>query len=166
MKLLLVIFIAVTMASPGVGYAQLSKGEGMMATIPGKTFKCYVPKYFVVQAQPPGIMHKESGTFVIALKVPAEKRSSVKEGLSREFFEDPRYKILSLHEEDSSIYRLSEKGKLYTLRYTIRDFEFERKTLLVNIGSEQYLIMANYSVKFRKFVRDEVDKVMANFIIR
>ncbi len=166
MKVFFSICLVVVMTFPVVSVAQLSKGEGAMATVPGKNLRCYLPKHFVIQNEPPGVMHKESGSFVIAIKVPAEKRASTKEGLSREFFEDKRYKLTSFHEKDSSVHKFNTKGKLYTIRYIIQDFEFERKTLLVTVANEQYLIIGNYPVKYAGYVKEEIEKVMANFIIR
>lgn len=146
---------------PCLCFAQLSKGEGAMMTVPGKTMRCYLPQHFKLQSEPPGVIHKESGTFVIAVKVPAEKRASVQHGLSRSFFEDPRYQIVSLTEE-----KAVAQGKFYTMLYTMNGYEFERKTMLVQFGVEQYLIIGNYSTKFKDQVEDEVNKVMANFVIR
>ena len=159
-KVLLVVFFAL----PSVSFAQLSKGEGGMITIPGKPIRCYLPKHFTIQSEPAGVVHKESGTMVIAVKIPAEKRSSTQQGLSRNFFENPGYQIVSLNEEESTA--LYTGAKLYTMLYTIQGYEFERRTLLLNVGIEQYLIIGNYPTRFKPQVIEEVDKIMSNFIIR
>lgn len=162
LKLPLAIIILVW---PSIGFCQLSKGEGNMITLPGKTIRCYLPQHFKMQSEPPGVVHSESGTFVIVVKVPPQKRMAAQDGLPRSFFEDPRYQILSLNEETSSAPAARSRGRLYTMLYTINGYEFERKTLLMTVGQEQYLIIGNYSTKFKPQVLEEVEKVMANFTI-
>jgi hypothetical protein len=52
------------------------------------------------------------------------------------------------------------------MRYKIKGYEFERYTALVIHGDEQYLIIGNYSMKFKDQVVAEVKKVMESFTIR
>ena len=149
---------------PCVGFAQLSKGEGKSVTLKDSKFSCFLPKYFEIQEQPPGVMHKASGTFIIAVKVPGEKKIS-HEGLHRSFFEDPRYEILSLTEENDAKPQ-GTHSQAWLMRYKIKGNEFERYTALVIHGDEQYLIIGNYSMKFKDQVVAEVKKVMESFTIR
>jgi hypothetical protein len=158
--------LALILTCPSIAFAQLSKGDGDMVTLPGKNIRCYRPQHFKIQSEPPGVIHKESGTFVILVKVPQEKRVSLIEGLPRSYFEDPRYEILSLDEGKESALHRHDGRRLYTMRYMLNGFEFERHTILLNSGNEQYLIIGNISVKFRPQVMEEVEKVMANFVIR
>lgn len=154
---------------PCFAFAQLSKGEGESITIPGKKFTCYLPKYFEIQEQPPGIIHKASGTFIIAVKVPQEKKASLQEKLPRSFFEDPRYEILSLTEvkdQNDLQKRHGASRQSWLMRYNLQGYEFERYTTLVAHGEEQYLIIGNYSMKLKGQVLEEVKKVMASFTIR
>lgn len=160
------LFFVLLLACPSIGLAQLSKGEGEMATIPGKTIRCYRPDHFVIQAEPPGVIHKETGTFIVAVKVPPEKRVSIEESLPQRFFEDSRYTITSFQENKLSSFHHQHQGKIYTMLYTIQNFEFERHTMIVNVGRDQYMIIGNYYAKFKPQVVEEVKKVMANFIIR
>lgn len=160
------LFLVLILTYPSIAFTQLSKGDGDMVTLPGKNIRCYRPQFFKIQSEPPGVIHKESGTFVIVVKVPPEKRVSINDGLSRSFFEDPRYEILSLSEGKSASLGRHDPSRLYTMRYTLDGFEFERHTLLINSGTEQYMIIGNYSTKFKPQVMEEVEKVMANFVIR
>ena len=149
---------------PYVAFAQLSKGEGKSVTLKNNKFSCFLPQYFDVQEDPPGVMHKASGTFVIAVKVPSEKKIA-QEGLQRSFFEDARYEILSLTEENDARPQGTHSHS-WLMRYKMKGFEFERYTTLVTNGEEQYLIIGNYSMKFKNQVVDEVKKVMESFTIR
>ena len=76
---------------PSLVFGQLSKGEGSAVSIGEKRFECFLPKDFSVQHDPPGVMHKETGTFVVAIKIPANQKTLAVDGLPRSYFEDSRY---------------------------------------------------------------------------
>lgn len=157
--------LAVALCISSVAFGQLSKGEGQSVSILGDKFSCYLPKYFEIQEEPPGVIHKASGTFIIAVKVPPGKALSVQDGLQRSFFEDSRYEIISLAEE--KIHQTQgQNSRSWLMRYKIKGYEFERYTTLVGHGQEQYLIIGNYSMKLKEQVVEEVKKVMASFTIR
>ena len=156
--------LAMALSISTMAFGQLSKGEGQSVTIPGNQFSCYLPKYFEVQAEPPGVIHKASGTFIIAVKVPPGKKVSMQEGLQRSFFEDSRYEILSLTEEKNHQTH-GPNSRSYLMRYKLEGFEFERYTSLIGRGQDQYLIIGNYSMILKEQVLEEVKKVMTSFII-
>lgn len=152
------------MFTPLLAFAQLSKGEGKPVTLHDTKFSCYLPKYFEIQDNPPGVIHKASGTFIIAVKVPGDKRTSLQEGLPRSFFEDARYEILSLAEENDQRFRGTHR-RSWLMRYKIQGYEFERYTTLVVHGHEQYLIIGNYPMKLKDQVVEEVKRIMESFTI-
>jgi hypothetical protein len=156
--------LALGLFIPCLAVAQLSKGEGKSVTLAGKKFSCYLPNYFEVQETPPGVIHKASGTFIIAVKVPSEKKVSAALGLQRSFFEDPRYEILSLTEVGDEKHNQTH-GWSWLMRYKIQGYEFERYTRLLVHGDEQYVVIGNYSLKLKNQVVDEVKKVMESFTI-
>src|SRR5690606_14941206 len=148
-------------AFPAIG--QLSKNQGHTVKISGHRFSCYLPQYFEIQEQPPGVIHKASGSFVIVVKVPDDRKVSTAHGLQRSFFEDPRYEILSLS-EDKEVKRRDAGHHTYRMLYNLQGFEFERLTTLVTKGDDQYLIIGNYSVKFKDQVQEEVKRIMESFV--
>ncbi len=154
--------LAVAMCVSGLAFSQLSKGEGHTIKLSDGKFSCYLPKYFEIQDQPTGVIHKASGTFVIAVKVPGDRKLSLQGGLERDFFEDPRYDIISLREEPSHKRHVAG-GRLYWMHYKLQGFDFERYTALVSHGEERYLIIGNYPVKLKDQVHEEVIKVMESF---
>lgn len=156
--------LAVCMCISAFAFGQLSKGEGKIIEIPGGKFSCYLPKYFEIQDRPTGVIHKASGSFVIAVKVPDDKKLSVQGGLQREFFEDPRYEIITLREETAHKHHASD-ARSYWMKYKIQGFEFERCTTLVTHGEERYLVIGNYPVKLKDQVHEEVVKIMESFRI-
>lgn len=162
--------LVVVLCASGTAFGQLSKGEGETVMLAGKQFSCYLPKYFEVQEEPPGVIHKASGTFIIAVKVPQEKKMTLQHGggggLDRSFFEDPRYTILSLEKEESGQHRMAGHTETWRMRYNLQGYEFERYTTLVTHGQEQYVIIGNYSMILKDQVLEEVKKVMASFKIR
>lgn len=158
-------FLAVALCISCAAFGQLSKGEGQSVTLSGNRFSCYLPKYFEIQDEPPGVIHRASGTFIIAVKVPPGKKLVAQDGLSRDFFEDSRYEILSLTEE-KGLRRHGPNTRSYLMRYRMKGIEFERYTSLVGHGQEQYLIIGNYAMKLKNQVIDEVKKVMESFAIR
>lgn len=158
-------FLVVAMCISCTAFAQLSKGEGKSISISDKKFSCYLPKYFEIQEEPPGVIHKASGTFVIAVKVPPGKNLSAAEGLQRSFFEDSRYEIIALTEEKGHKTH-GPNTRTYFMRYRMKGVDFERYTTLVGHGHAQYLIIGNYAVKLKDQVVDEVRKVMESFSIR
>lgn len=166
------LFLAVTLLMPCLAFPQLSKGEGKTVTISDGKFSCYLPKYFEIQENPPGIMHTASGTFIIAVKVPEEKNMSLQRsggGLDRSFFEDPGYKILSLEKQSAALQRHAGPHagprETWLMRYELEGFEFERYTTLVTHGHEQYVIIGNYSMILKNQVVEEVRKAMESFKI-
>lgn len=136
-----------------------------MIKIPKTSFECYLPKYFTVQEDPSGVIHSASGTFVIAVKVPPDKRMDMNEGIPRSFFENPAYEIVSLKEEDAPLRIKRTNSRMYWMRYRIRGHEFERHTVLVNSTGGQYLLISNYTVKLRDQVLEEVEKILTSFKI-
>jgi hypothetical protein len=157
--------LALALCISCTAFAQLSKGEGESVSLPGKRFSCYLPKFFEIQEQPPGVVHKASGTFIIAVKVPSDRKVSVQEGLPHSFFEDPRYEIVSLREEQQPKGH-SVDTRSYWMQYKIQGYDFERYTTLVRRGEEQFLIIGNYPVKLKDQVQKEVKQVMDSFTIR
>lgn len=151
-------------------FGQLSQGEGESIMLADKKFSCYLPKYFEIQEKPPGVIHRASGTFVIAVKIPTEqarKISASSQGLSRSFFEDPRYEITSFREETSP-QRHRQHGQAerkYWMAYDLQGHSFERLTVVRTKGSEQYLIIGNYPVKLKDQVAEEVKKIVESFVI-
>ena len=157
--------LALALCVSCTAFAQLSKGQGESVNLPGKRFSCYLPKFFEIQEQPPGVVHKASGSFIIAVKVPSDKKVSVREGLPRSFFEDPRYEIVSLREEEQQKH-YGVDSRSYWMQYKIQGYDFERYTTLVGRGEEQFLIIGNYPVKLKEQVQQEVKQVMESFTIR
>lgn len=158
--------LAVALTVSYVCRGQLSKGEGSFVDIAGGKYACYLPKYFEVQKEPPGVIHKASGAFVIAVKVPSDKRVSAHEGLSRSFFEDPRYEIVTLKEETATRHNKSHGPRTsYWMHYQLQGFDFERYTTLVTHDGEQYLLIGNYPVVFKDQVQEEIRKIMGSFRI-
>jgi len=150
----------------GPAFSQLSDGEGHAVNISGKQFSCYLPKYFEIQEEPPGVIHKASGTFVIVVKMPSQQRMTAQSGLSRSFFEDPRYEIVNFREEQA-VRRQSHAttDKTYWMEYTLQGHSFERYTTLKIHGHDQYLIIGNYPVVLKDQVLEEVKKIMDSFVI-
>lgn len=157
--------LAIALSFSCAASGQLSKGEGQTITIQNARFSCYLPRYFEIQEEPPGVIHKASGTFVIAVKVPPGKKVSMQEGLQRSFFEDSRYEVMSLSEEKHHKTH-GPNSRTYLMRYSLEGFEFERYTSLIGHGQDQYLIIGNYSMKLKNQVLEEVKKIMASFTIR
>jgi hypothetical protein len=155
---------AIALLISGIAFGQLSKGEGHSVTIAARKFSCYLPKFFEIQEQPPGVIHKASGAFVIGVKVPSDKRVPPHEGLQRSFFEDPRYEIVTLREEQDHL-KHGSKNRSYWMHYKIQGFDFERYTTLVAKGEDQYLIIGNYPVRLKDQVQEEVRKIMESFTI-
>lgn len=166
------LLLATALLGVNTAFAQLSDGEGHMITLPGKQFSCFLPQHFEVQENPPGVIHKVSGTFVIVVKMPSQpqqqqQRMTAQGGLPRSFFEDPRYEITDFREE-SAVSRQSHSqssDKTYWMEYSLQGHSFGRYTTLKVHGQDQYLIIGNYPVVFQDQVLEEVKKIMSSFVI-
>ncbi len=146
-------------------YGQLSEGIGETINVPNTNITTYLPKHFKVKTgEAPGVMHHESGTFVILIEVPDGEQISVNQGLSQSFFQTPGIDLLTLQEQDAKDV-LHRKGRLYQTAYNLQGYGFERMTFLFKKGSQHYLIIGNYSDQLKDQVFEEVVSVMQSMSI-
>lgn len=144
--------------------AQLSHGEGEVKKIPETEFSCYVPKYFEIQTKPPGIIHKTSGTFIVIIAMPDDKKVDLEKSLTKEYFRDQHYTLTSFSEEGKfKSKEFKYKHKLYRMKYTIDSYEFERVVAIAQVGSRQYMIVGNFASLVREQVEEEVMKTIKSF---
>ena len=144
-----------------VSFAQLSEGEGSVASVPNTNIQLYLPNHFVVkEGESPGAMHHASGTFIVVVKVPENQSFTLESGLPESFFSKDSRMNVSLVEEKDSNEILGREGRLYFTKYQLIGYEFERLTLLMKHEDDHYLVIGNYAVKLKDQVEEEVIKVM------
>ena len=134
-----------------------------MKAIPSSPWKMYVPKHFRIQEDPPGVVHLASGTMVLILEVPENRKVSSSGRMPEDFMVDPRMEKVKRWEDDftaqGSVFR--QRSKLQCMSYTIDNYEMERLSLLMERNGKQYLVMGNYFVTYKSQVLKEVKKIMS-----
>ena len=134
-----------------------------MKAIPSSSWKMYVPKHFRIQEDPPGVVHLASGTMVVVLEVPEDKKVGPGRSMPESFMVDSRMEKVKRWEDDFTIRSsaVSQRGRLQCMSYTIDNYEMERLSMLMERNGKQYLVMGNYFVTYKDQVLEEVKKIMS-----
>ena len=161
MKHFILLFTFSTMGLSAFG--QLSEGQGQLKAIPSSPWKMYVPKHFRIQEDPPGVVHLASGTMVVVLEIPEDKKVGPGRSMPESFMVDSRMEKVKRWEDNFTMRgsAVSQKGRLQCMSYTIDNYEMERLSLLMERKGKQYLVMGNYFVTYKSQVLKEVKKIMS-----
>lgn len=144
-------------------YAQLSKGEGEVVKVGNGKYQMYLPQYFRIQEQPPGVIHRASGTFICIVEVPKEqqaKLSGQKSETQDMLVDDRMAKVV--FQESKAVAQLADakEGDTYLMTYELQGFTFERINTFREYNGKKYLILANYHTKIKSKVYEEVIQII------
>lgn len=142
--------------------AQLSLGKGETITVGSGKYKMYLPQYFRVQEQPPGVIHNASGTFICIVEVPegqletlSDQKSEVKKVLV-----DDRMTNVVFQDTQALSQLPDDADNTYLMTYDLQGFTFERINTFREHEGKKYLILANYHTRIKSKVYEEVIQII------
>ncbi len=116
-----------------------------------------------------GVMHNATGTIVTIVKIPSEKREVVAQRSTdsmRDMLVDSRMTNVEFKKVEKSSTstqkktRVNNERQVYEMKYHLQEFDFERINIIIPRGKEQYLVVANYTVKYKNKIKEEIDQII------
>ena len=150
------LFLSLIIAAQSFG--QLSEGQGEKQIIANGMISIYVPKYFKLNDDPPGLIHNTSKTMVFIIKVPRDKHEQINAGKGNQLLVDPSMQKLKMEPRKGMALGRVKKDVEY-MQFEISGVQFERINSYVKHKGEIYLLMANYAVKLKSQVYEEVKEI-------
>jgi len=133
-----------------------------------------LPRHFKVMDNGAGVMHNATGTIVTIVKVPSDKKSVVASRSSqsmRDILVDPRmtdvqFRAMDQARSTAARGKAASDEQIYEMSYKLQDIDFERINIIIPYKRDQYLVVANYTIRYKDQVKEEVDRIIKSIDFR